>query len=230
MERRPSVAAAGAHARGGRALQALVGIERFPAHDTIRNLFKRFRQRRGVEFFEALWAWQLERLPERERRLAVIRERVGEVKHSRGRKLLEVPGYTFRILVTSREDRSEDLRRDYNRRADVEKRIAELRYDLADDYGLHELFAPEAALCAILMLFNRLAEFQRALGMPRYREPVSLRVEVFLCGAILGRAGHRTALHVSSAWGGLERRNALFDSLLTYFIPTSPKLNLEPST
>jgi len=113
----------------------------------------------------------------------------------------------------------------------VEKRIAELKYDLAaDDFCLHEFFATEAAFCAILMLFNLLAEFQRATGMAGYRQPATLRVQVFLCGAILGRAGHRPVLHLSSAWGGLEHRKALFDSLLTYFSLTSPKLNLEPLT
>ena len=368
-----------ARLRGDRALQALVGVERFPTDDTIRNLFKRFRHKLVVEFFEPLWAWQLERLPqreagssldldstvferygrqegarrgynpkkhgrashhpllavlpeatfvlhgwlrsgnctaargaveflkealarlgervrirvvradagffeepllsflearglayivvarmtpwlkreaarvetwreldedysagefrlrlwnwERERRFVVIRERMREEKHSLGRKLLDVPGYTFRVLVTSRDDPSEEVWRDDNRRADVEKRIAELKYDLAaDDFCLHEFFATEAAFLSILMLFNLLAEFQRAVGMPHYRQPASLRVEVFLCGAILGRAGHRTVLHLSSAWGGLEHRNALFDHLLTYFVPTSPKLNFEPAT
>lgn len=368
-----------ARLRGDGALGALVGIERFPTDDTIRNLFKRFRQKLVVEFFEPLWAWQLERLPrreagysldldstvferygqqegarkgynprkhgrpshhpllavlaevtfvlhgwlrsgnctaargaveflkealarlggrarlrvvradagffeepllsflegrgltyivvarltpwlkrtaarvetwreldedyavgefrlrlwnwERERRFVVIRERLREEKHSLGRKLFDVPGYTFRIFVTNREEAPEEVWRDYNQRANVEKRIAELKYDLAaDDFCLHEFFATEAAFLAILMLFNLLAEFQRAVGMPRYRQPATLRVEVFLCGAILGRAGHRTVLHLSSAWGGLEHRNALFDRLLAYFGPTSPKLNLEPAT
>jgi hypothetical protein len=365
--------------RADRALHALLGIERFPTDDTIRSLFKRFRQKLVYEFFEPLWAWQLERLPkqpggysldldstvferygqqegarkgynpkkhgrvshhpllavlaeapmilhgwlrsgncsaargaveflkealarlaerapirvvradagffeegllsflearglafivvarltpwlkraatrveawreldenyatgefrlrlwnwERERRFVVIRERVREEKPSRGRKLLEVPGYTFRVLVTSRPDPPEEVWRDYNQRADVEKRIAELKYDLAaDDFCLHEFFATEAALLSILMLFNLLAEFQRATGMLGYRQPATLRVQVLLCGAILGRAGHRTVLHLSSAWGGLENRKALFDSLLTYGRPTSPKLNPEPVT
>ena len=76
------------------------------------------------------------------------------------------------------------------------------------------------------MLFNLLGEFQRASGMTGYRQPASLRVHVFLCGAVLGRAGHRTVLHLSAAWGGLEGRNSLFDNLLRYEIPTSPKLAL----
>jgi hypothetical protein len=71
---------------------------------------------------------------------------------------------------------------------------------------------------------------QSAVGMPRYRQAATLRVEVFLCGAILGRPGHRTVLHLSSAWGGLEKRNPLFDKLLHYEIPTSRKLDFEPNT
>ena len=142
-----------------------------------------------------------------------------------------MPGYTFRVWVTSREDPPEEVWRDYNRRADVEKRIAELKYDLAaDDFCLHEFFATEAAFCAILMLFNLLAEFQRATGLPGYRQPATLRMQVFLCGAILGRAGHRTLRHLSSAWGGREPRNALFDRLLAYRSPTSPKLGWESIT
>jgi hypothetical protein len=78
------------------------------------------------------------------------------------------------------------------------------------------------------MLFNLLVEFQRASGMSGYRQPASLRVQVFLCGAILGRAGHRTVLHLSSAWGGLEKRNPHFDKLLLYQKPTSRTLEIQP--
>jgi hypothetical protein len=51
--------------RADRALHALLGIERFPTDDTIRNLFKRFRQGLVVQFYEPLWAWQLARVPKR---------------------------------------------------------------------------------------------------------------------------------------------------------------------
>lgn len=112
------------------------------------------------------------------------------------------PATPYRVFVTNREETSEEVWRDYKRRAHIEKRIAELKYDLAvDDLRLHEFFATEAAFLAILMLFNLLAEFQRAVGMPRYRQPATLRVQVFLCGAILGRAGHRTVLYLYSALG-----------------------------
>jgi hypothetical protein len=64
--------------------------------------------------------------------------------------------------------------------------------------------------------------------MTGYRQPASLRVQVFLCGDILGPAGHRSVLHLSAAWGGLEKRNPVFDKLLDYTLPTSRKLESQP--
>jgi hypothetical protein len=168
---------------------------------------------------------------EKARRFVVIRERVEEQKDSVGRKLFDLPGYTFRLFVTNSPQAPEEIWRDYNQRADVENRIAELKYDLAaDDFCLHEFFATEAAFCGILMLFNLLGEFQRAGQMKGYRQPATLRSQVFLCGAILGRAGHRVVLHLSSAWGGLVQRKPLMENLLSYALPTSPKLGIQPET
>jgi Transposase DDE domain group 1 len=177
------------------------------------------------EFRLQLWGW------DRARRFVVVREQLRETKGSLGKKLFEVPGYTFRIFVTNRADPPEEIWRDYHQRACIEQRIEELKSDLAaDDFCLKQFYATEAAFLSILMLFNLLAEFQRATGMTGYRQPASLRVQVFLCGTILGRAGHRTVLHLSSAWGGLEKRNPLFDKLLHYENPTSRKLDFQPRT
>lgn len=177
------------------------------------------------EFQLQLYGW------EKARRFVVIRERVEERKDSVGRKLFDFPGYTFRLFVTNSLQAPEEIWRDYNQRADVENRIAELKYDLAaDDFCLQEFFATEAAFCGILMLFNLLGEFQRASQMPGYRRPATLRAQVFLCGAILGRAAHRAVLHLSSAWGGLAQRKPLMENLLSYVWPTSPKLDIQPET
>ncbi len=177
----------------------------------------------GGEFHLQLFGW------DQARRFVVVREQLRETKRSPGRKLFEVPGYTFRVFVTSLPDPPEEIWRDYNQRAGIEQRIEELKSDLAADaFCLQEFFATEAAFLGILMLFNLRGEFQRARGMTGYRQPASLRVQVFLCGAILGRAGHRQVLHLSAAWGGLEKRNSLFDKLLLYEIPTSRKLEIQP--
>jgi hypothetical protein len=171
-----------------------------------------------TQFTKKLQGWS------QQRRFVVIRERMRE-KASVGRKLFDVPGYTFRVFVTSLPNPAEEIWRDYNKRADMEKRIGELKYDLAaDDFCLHEFFATEAAFCSILLLFNLLSEFQRVIGLTTYRQPATLRVQVFLCGAILGRAGHQTVLHLSSAWGGMQSRIYWFSNILNYVFPKSPKL------
>jgi hypothetical protein len=170
------------------------------------------------EFRLRLCNWQTER------RFVAVRERVRESRHSVGRKLIDVPGYTFRVFVTSQTQAAEEVWRDYNRRADVENRIAELKHDLgADGFCMQKFFATEAAFRAVLLVFNLLAEFQHAAGLPGYREPATLRTQVLTCGAILGRAGRRLVVHLSASWGGLRARSILLDNLLHWPIPTSPK-------
>jgi hypothetical protein len=101
------------------------------------------------------------------RRFVVLRERVREGRDSVGRKLIEVPGYTFRVFVTNAP---QEIWRGYNRRVDMENRIAELKHDLgADGFCLKQFFATEAAFRAVL------AEFQRAAGLPGHRQPATIR-------------------------------------------------------
>lgn len=51
--------------RGDRALHGLLGINRFPGDDTIRNLFLRFGMGEVQRFFEPMTEWMMERLPAR---------------------------------------------------------------------------------------------------------------------------------------------------------------------
>ena len=172
------------------------------------------------EFRLKLHGWSVER------RFVVLREQVREGRDSVGRKLIDVPGYTFRVFVTSGPEAPEEIWRDYNRRADMENRIAELKHDLgADGFCLKEFFATEAAFRSVLLLFNLLAEFQRAAGLPGYRQPATIRTQVLTCGAILGRSGRRLVVHLSQSWGGLKTRIPLLENILNWQIPTSPKLD-----
>jgi len=52
--------------RGDRALHALMGLERFPTDDTIRNLFRAFGMSQVQRLYEPLAEWQMQRLPQRE--------------------------------------------------------------------------------------------------------------------------------------------------------------------
>src|SRR5271154_5779005 len=51
--------------RGDRALHGLLGIDRFPSDDTIRNLFLRFGMAEVQGFFEPMTEWMMGRVPAR---------------------------------------------------------------------------------------------------------------------------------------------------------------------
>jgi hypothetical protein len=189
-----------------------------------------------TEFAARLQGWT------RERRFVVVRERIRETKAAVGRKLLDVPGYTYRLFVTNRAEAPEELWRDYNRRATMEQRIDELKHDLAaDDFCRHNFFATEAAFRSVLSLFNLLSLWQTATrpasaasrqpGQPaRHRRPATLRTEVFLCGAIAGREGRRTVLHLSQSWGGLHTRKPLIEQSLAWVRAIPPPLRNTAAT
>jgi hypothetical protein len=161
------------------------------------------------------------------RRFIVVRERVRENKAAVGRLLLEVPGYTYRVFVTNRSDAGAVIWRDYNGRACVEQRIEELKNDLsAGGFCVREFFGTEAAFLSVLFAFNLLSLYQRQLAPARpYRQPATLRSQVFVAGAILGLVGKQTALRLSQAWGGPAKHRPLLDAVLRWSPPTSPKLD-----
>ena len=106
-----------------------------------------------------------------------------------------------------------------------------MKNDLAaDDFCTQDFWATEAAFLAVLFAFNLLSLYQHAatsaLG---YRQPATLRAAVFLCGAILGRSGHARVLHLSAAWGGLDKHKPLLEAVLRWPDPTPPKLIAEPN-
>lgn len=172
------------------------------------------------EFTAKLMGWS------RERRFVVVRERVREDKAAVGRKLIDVPGYTFRVWVTNRTDSPLVLWRDYNQRACVEQRIEELKNDLgAEDFCTQNFWTTEAAFLAVLFTFNLLSLYQQqASPQQGYRQPATLRAAVLVCGAILGRSGRQLVLHLSASWGGLAKHKPLLDAVLGWRNSTSPKL------
>jgi len=177
------------------------------------------------EFTTQLWGWK------KPRRFIAVRERVRETKMAVGRKLLEVPGYTFRIFVTNRDQEPLVLWRDYNGRATIEQRIEELKAELAaDGFCMKSFFATESAFLAVLFTFNLLSLYQKAIDpAAHYRQPATLRTTVFLGGAILGKAARKAVLYLSSAWGGYDKHKPLLEAILQWSPPTSPKLDrLQP--
>jgi hypothetical protein len=161
------------------------------------------------------------------RRFVAVREQIRDSKPSVGKKLIDLPEYTFRVLVTSLSATPEEIWRDYNHRADMENRIAELKHDLgADRFCLQDFHATDAVFRSVLLLFNLLSEFRRVSGIPQHKEPGTLRSQVFLCGAELTHVGSEIILSLSTCWGGLQRRISLLSSVLTWVYTISPKLAL----
>jgi len=172
------------------------------------------------EFTLKLFGWS------KERRFVVVRERVRDSKAAVGRRLIDVPGYTFRIWVTNRTDSALELWRDYNQRACIEQRIEELKHDLAaDGFCLQPFFATESAFLAVLFTFNLLSLYQQQTTPESpYRQPGTLRTAVFLCGAVLGVMGRDAVVKLSTAWGGLAKHKPLVEATLNWLNVPSPKL------
>ena len=168
---------------------------------------------------------------DKDRRFVAVRELVREEKAAVGRKLIEVPGYTFRVWVTSRGESPLEIWRDYNPRATVEQRIEEIKNDLnADGFCTKAFFATEAAFLAVLFAYNLLALYQaRVTKACGYRKPSTLRAAVFVGGAILGRCGRQSLLRFSQTWGGLRKHNPLIDTALLFQKPIAPLLPRSPT-
>ncbi len=88
-----------------------------------------------------LWNW------ETQWRFVVVREELQAKKPAVGRKLIDLPGYVFRVFVTNRNDSALEIWRDYNGRAAVECRIDELKNELAaDHFCLRSFFCDRVSL------------------------------------------------------------------------------------
>ena len=162
----------------------------------------------------------------KERRFGVGRQRGREPKAAVGRKLIDGPGSPFRVWVTNRNERALELWRDDNGRAWVEPRIQELQHDLAaDGFCLQPFHAREAAFLAVLYTFNRWSLYpHQTTPRAACRPPGTLRVAVFLCGAVLGVMGRELVIKLSAAWGGLGKHKPLVAATLDWWKTVPPKL------
>ena len=140
------------------------------------------------------------------RRLVVVRERIRERPDARGRRLVEVPGYTFHAVVTTLLLRPEDVWRFYNSRADSENRLKELKEDFgARGFSLQAFDGTEAAFRLICFLFNLVALFKRDVTRNERPQLATLRTRLLVVGAILGARARRPVLRLGLT-GRLQAR------------------------
>jgi hypothetical protein len=172
------------------------------------------------EFQAAVGNWKIQR------RFVVLRRPEKETNPAPTLFALS-PKYVYRVLVTNRQCTPSEAWVEYDGRARIELRFRELKDDLhADGFCLRSFHGSESAFLAVLCLYNLMGEFQRASDpQDACRRPRTVREEVFVCGAVLGRSGSQTVLYFSLAWGGLEQRKPLFDNILQWPPQKTPLLN-----
>ena len=131
------------------------------------------------------------------RRFVCLRQEIVERPEARGRRLIDFPGYTYRVMVTSVPYAAEVVSRMYAGRADSENRIKELKEDLSlDSFCLKSFDATDAAFRTGCVLYNLLADFRETV-LPRSwfeRRLRAIRDWVFLVGADLISQGRRVQI------------------------------------
>jgi hypothetical protein len=122
------------------------------------------------------------------RRFVCLRQTLAEYPEARGRRLIDCPGYTYRVVVTSVPVAAELVTRMYAGRADSENRIKELKEDLSlDTFCLQSFEATDAAFRTGCVLYNLLMGFRETVLPSCWleRRLRAVRDRVFLVGADL---------------------------------------------
>jgi hypothetical protein len=160
------------------------------------------------------WSWT------RARRVVLVRHCIAEKNRPGGKRLIETPGYSYQVLITSLGSSvpAIEVWRRYNGRAGCECVIKELDAH----YGLPQLclkqfWASEAALSLAIVSYNLCMLFQRHLGWMERVSAGTLRFRLFTTGGIVSRTGGLTTIRLAVP---LEQRawwRALFEKLLSRY-------------
>ncbi len=122
------------------------------------------------------------------RRFVCLRQTLMERPDASGRRLIECPGYTYRVFVTTVPYAAEVVTRMYAGRADSENRIKELKEDLSlDTFCLQSFDATDAAFRTGCVLYNLLMGFRETVLPACWfeRRLRAIRDRVFHVGADL---------------------------------------------
>lgn len=155
-----------------------------------------------------------------QRRFVCLRQALTERPAASGRRLIECPGYTYRVFVTSVPYAAELVTRMYAGRADSENRIKELKEDLSlDTFCLQSFDATDAAFRTGCVLYNLLMGFRETVLPSCWFEHRlrAVRDLVFLVGADLipeaRRLRVRFAVPAEERPEFLQRLRTLFHGL-----------------
>ena len=171
----------------------------------------------GTEVAEVLtqqWSWS------QVRRVVLVRHRLDEKERPGGKRLLETPGYSYQVLVTSLGGQvpAIEVWRRYNGRAGCENVIKELdaHYGLPQ-LCLEQFWGTEAALSLAILSYNLCILFQRHLGWRERLSASTLRFRLFTTGGIVSLTGGFTTIRLAVPPEQRAWWRALFDKTLSPF-------------
>lgn len=148
----------------------------------------------GTEVAEALhqeWGWS------QPRRVILIRHCRSDAG---GKQLLECPGYTFQVLVTSLASQIGPLEvwRRYNGRAGSENVIRELDECFAlPQLSLKKFYATEAAMSLAVLSYNLCILLQRHVGWLERVTAATLRFLIFTTGGVISHTAGYTTIRLA---------------------------------
>jgi len=156
----------------------------------------------------------------RDRRIILIRHRLGTRARAGGKMLIDCPGYAYQALVTSLPSDVAPIEvwRDYNGRAGIENVIKELVYG----FGLPKLccksfWATEAALSLAVLTYNLSVLFARHLGWLDKVTIGTLRFRLFSTAGILSHAQGTTHIKMGIPLQNRPWWRAIWEKLLSEF-------------
>jgi hypothetical protein len=123
------------------------------------------------------------------RRMVVLRKREQDVIQGH---LFDRFGWSYSFFVTDRDWKPEEVARFYDKRADVERTVCEIRNDLAIDHVPTACFAANAADLALKILARNLLVLYRDRGLQlktRFRVMTLRRRFLLIAGRIVRRGG-----------------------------------------
>jgi hypothetical protein len=133
----------------------------------------------------------------RPRRLIFIRHQI-----SNEGSLFEIPRYEYSALVTSLSEAPAICSNLYDHRAECENTIKEFKNDFgARGFCISSFYGTEMVFRLLAVLFNLVSEFKYQVLKNTSVTLETIRIRIFVLGALLGRAGHRLVLRL-----GLRQR------------------------
>jgi hypothetical protein len=126
--------------------------------------------------------------------------------------LFDSVSYEFSALATSLTIPAEDCSKFYDQRGECENTIKEFKNDFgARGFCMNSFDGTEAVFRLISVLFNLITEFKRQVLRDTTVTLATLRVKVFVIGAMLGRRARKIVLRL----GLVQRCRERFQTLLS---------------